>query len=256
MSDLNQLLELTKSVARQAGEKLLKNNKANYKEYIHCSDLPKEIKAVADTELEKEILKKLTPTGIPILSEEAGFVEGQADSKYMFIIDPLDGTFNFVKNLGPCAVSIALWQDQKPIFGVIYNLIDKKLFWGGDAMGAYCDNQPISVSSTSSQVGASICTGFPVRYDVESDNSMQNFWNLVKPYAKVRMIGSAAVSLLNVAEGSADVYSEQSIMLWDVAAGIAIVQGAGGEVHFIPRSTEYALDVFASNKLLIERHEI
>jgi len=206
--------------------------------------------------LEKEILEKLIPTGVPILSEESGFIEGQRSSGYMFIIDPLDGTYNFVKNLGPCAISIALWQDQKPVFGVIYNLSDSKLYWGGDAMGSYCDNQPISTSITSSQAEASICTGFPVRYDVENDNSMRNFWSLVKPYAKVRMIGSAAVSLLNVAVGSADVYSEQSIMLWDVAAGIAIIQGAGGAVHFIPGSTEYALDVFASNKFLIEFHEI
>lgn len=256
MSDLNELLELSKSIASQVGQKLLENNNASHKEYIHCPDLPKEIKAGADAELEREILKRLTPTGISILSEESGFIEGKQDSRYMFIIDPLDGTFNFVKNLGPCAISIALWDDQKPIFGVIYNLIDNKLFWGGLGMGSYCDDQAISVSITSNQTDASICTGFPVRYAVEDERSMRNFWSLIKPYAKVRMLGSAAVSLLNVAVGSADVYSEQSIMLWDVAAGIAIVQGAGGKVHFTPCVTEYALDVFASNKFLIESHKV
>ena len=231
MHDLNKLLELSKSIASQAGQKLFENNSPSHKEYVHCSELPKEIKAGADTVLEKYILQKLASTGLPVLSEESGFIQGQKESRYMFIIDPLDGTFNFVKDLGPCAVSIALWHDKKPIFGVIYNIVEKKLYWGGNALGAYCDDKSISVSSTSNTEQASICTGFPVRFDVENDNGMQNFWRLIKPYAKVRMLGSAAVSLLNVAKGSADVYSEQNIMLWDVAAGIAIVEGEIGRAH-------------------------
>lgn len=254
MDDLNELLELSKSVASQAGLKLREKFKPTYKKYVHSSVLTREIKAVADTELEKDILLSLTPTGLPILSEESGYIQYQQESRYMFIVDPLDGTFNFVKGLGSCAVSIALWKDQKPIFGVIYNIMERQLFWGGNGMGAYCDDQPISVSNTSNQAAASICTGFPVRLNVENDEVMQKFWRLVKPYAKVRMLGSAAVSLLNVARGSADMYSEQNIMLWDVAAGLAIVEGAGGRVHFLPGTTEYALDVYASNKFLIEHH--
>lgn len=252
MPELNELLALAKSVASQAGQKLLDNYKSSYKEYVQCPELPREIKAGADAVLEKDILQLLAPAGLPILSEESGYLQGQQDSGYIFIVDPLDGTFNFVKDLGPCAVSIALWNDKKPIFGVIYNLEDKKLFWGGHGMGAYCDDQPISVSNTSSLAEASICTGFPVRFDVGNDIVMQNFWDLIKPFAKVRMIGSAAVSLLNVAKGSSDVYSEHSIMLWDVAAGLAIVEGAGGEIQCLPATIEYSLDVYASNKYLIK----
>ena len=252
MHDLNELLELSKLIASQAGQKLLDSYTPSHKEYIHCSELPKEIKAGADAFMEKYILQELTATGLPVLSEESGYIQGQHESQYMFIIDPLDGTFNFVKDLGPCAVSIALWHDNKPIFGVIYNLVEKKLYWGGEGLGAYCDDESISASNTSKTEQASICTGFPVRFDVGNDSVMQKFWRLIKPYAKVRMLGSAAVSLLNVAKGSADVYSEQNIMLWDVAAGIAIVEGAGGVINSLPSTIKYSLDVFASNKFLVE----
>jgi myo-inositol-1(or 4)-monophosphatase len=250
MPELNKLLELSKSAATQAGVRLLDSFSQDHKKYAHCLDLPKEIKAVADTVLEKDILQALAPAGFPVLSEESGYIPARQKSGYWFIVDPLDGTFNFVKGLGPSAVSIALWKDQKPVFGVIYNLLERQLVWGGDSMGAYCDGQPISVSDTSNKAQASICTGFPVRLDLATDGIMQGFWHLVMPYAKVRMLGSAAISLVNVAKGAADAYAEQNIMLWDVAAGLAIVKGAGGSIHFAPGTIEYSLDVYASNGVL------
>ncbi len=222
------LLELSKTIATQAGLRLLDSFSQHHKSYVYYRDNPKEIKALADAVLEKDILRALAPTGLPILSEESGYIPGRQESQYWFIVDPLDGTFNFVKGLGPSAVSIALWEDQKPIFGVIYSILERQLYWGGAGMGAYCDSQPISVSDTAIKAQASICTGFPVRLDVENEITMQYFWRMVSPYAKVRMLGSAAVSLVNVARGAADVYSERNIMLWDVAAGLAIVEGAGG----------------------------
>jgi len=252
MPELEELLELSKSIAAQAGQSLLSGLNQHHKNYFHSVDYPKEIKALADTVLEKDILQALTPQGLPILSEEAGFLLGQQESKYRFIVDPLDGTFNFVKGLGPCAISIALWQDQKPIFGVIYSLMEQQLFWGGVDIGAYCNGQEIRVSDTSKKAEASICTGFPVRFESENDIVMQSFYKKVRQYAKVRMLGSAAVSLVNIAKGAADVYSEQNIMVWDVAAGLAIVEGAGGSVQFKPGTIEHSLDVYASNRHLSE----
>lgn len=249
MPKLNELLELAKFIASRAGKRLDSFHK-NQKNYIQCWDLPKEIKAVADTVLERDILEALVPVGLPILSEEAGYIAGRNESTYWFIVDPLDGTFNFVKGLGPCAVSIALWSDRRPIFGVIYCLMDHRLFWGGAGMGAYADGEPIRVSDTSNLAQASICTGFPVRLEIANGVVMQNFWRMVTPYAKVRMLGSAAVSLVSVARGSADVYSEQNIMLWDVAGGLSIVEGAGGCVHCVPGTIEHSVDVYASNRLL------
>jgi myo-inositol-1(or 4)-monophosphatase len=171
-----------------------------------------------------------------------------------FIVDPLDGTFNFVKNLGPSAVCIALWHLDTPIFGVVYSLSERELIWGGPDLGAHVGDRSISVSSTQRAAQASLCTGFPVRFDLD-DDSMRRFKALVTPYAKVRMLGSAAVSLLQVARGRADAYSEQNIMLWDVAAGLAIVQGAGGKCSFKHTGIEWCYDVFASNPHLAPPQE-
>ena len=250
MLEVNELLELSKSIALHAGLRLLDATGSDCKSYIHCQDNPREVKALADTVLEKDILGALIPIGLPILSEESGFISGQSGTEYVFIVDPLDGTFNFVKGLGPSAVSIALWKNQRPVFGVIYSLSERELAWGGAGLNSYCDGLQLSVSDTSSKAKASICTGFPARLDVQDEMVMQNFLSIVRPFAKVRMLGSAAASLLNVARGSADAYSEQDIMLWDVAAGLAIVEGAGGSAHFASASTEYALNVYASNGIL------
>jgi myo-inositol-1(or 4)-monophosphatase len=254
MPEISELLELSKAIATQAGLRLLDSFSQDHKRYVHSLEHPKEIKAVADAVLDQDILQALVPTGFPVLSEESGYIAGKHESDYWFIVDPLDGTFNFVKGLGPSAVSIAFWKNQKPIFGVIYSLLDRQLAWGGAGIDTYAHGQRISVSDTSNKAEASICTGFPVRLDVENDIAMQNFWHMVKPYAKVRMLGSAAISLLNVARGSADVYSEQNIMLWDVAAGLAIVEGAGGGVHFFPGTIEHSLDVYASNQPLFKKN--
>jgi myo-inositol-1(or 4)-monophosphatase len=255
MTAVDEFLELSKSVANQAGLRLLGFTQER-KSYAYSGDHPRELKALADTILERDILEALAPTGLAILSEESGYIPSQQKSEYWFIVDPLDGTFNFIKGLGPSAVSIALWQDRRPIFGVIYSVSERELVWGGSGMGAYAGGRQISVAATSNQAQASLCTGFPVRFDVESDGARQNFWRLVRSYAKVRMLGSAAVSLLHVARGSADVYSERDIMLWDVAAGLAIVEGAGGRGLMTETNRPWCYEVFAANAHLCPISEI
>jgi myo-inositol-1(or 4)-monophosphatase len=252
MSDLNAILELCKVAAIQAGKQLQALARPADKSFVYRDDLPKEVKAAADVALEKEILRTLLPTGIPILSEESGFVDGQPGVKQLLVVDPLDGTFNFVKGLGPSAVSIALWEHNRPIFGVIYNLVNCQLAWGGARWGSYSNGRRISVSQTTDRSKASVCTGFPVRFDATNALAMANFGRLVGPFSKVRMLGSAAISLLHVADGSADVYSENNIMLWDVAAGLAIVEGAGGVITYAPGSVSEALNVYACNGKILE----
>jgi myo-inositol-1(or 4)-monophosphatase len=248
--DLTELLELAKSIATRAGMRLLDQPPRDVHRYVHCLDPPREIKSIADTVLEADILRGLAAARLPILSEESGHAASPRKSEYRFIVDPLDGTFNFVKGLGPSAVSIALWNGQRPVFGVIFNLLERQLAWGGPDMGAYAGDRRISVSCTSSEGQASICTGLPVRFDTASDLAMRGFCDTIRHYAKVRMLGSAAVSLLQVARGSADVYAEQNIMLWDVAAGLAIVQGAGGRSSLTETGREWCYGVIASNASL------
>jgi myo-inositol-1(or 4)-monophosphatase len=246
MPEVDDLLELAKSVARQAGVRLLGFTREQ-KSYVHSIDYSREIKALADTILDEDILRALAPVGLAVLSEESGYLAAQQKSDYWFIVDPLDGTFNFVKGLGPSAVSIALWESQRPIFGVIYSITERQLIWGGPRMGTYAEGRQLSVSDTSNRAQASICTGFPVRFDVASSEATQGFWRMVSPYAKVRMLGSAAASLLHVARGSADVYWEQNIMLWDVAAGLAIVEGAGGRSVMKNAGMKWCHTVAAAN---------
>jgi myo-inositol-1(or 4)-monophosphatase len=245
------MLDLAKYSVTQAARRLLDHGVPEDSNYSHCIDNQREIKAGADKIMEEEILRILAGAGLPILSEESGYAASPQQTKYWFIVDPLDGTFNFVKGLGPCAISVALWENQTPIFGVIYSFPERQLVWGGNGLGAFEGSRRISVSSTSNQSEASICTGFPVRFDVESEGAMQHFGRMVAPYAKVRMLGSAAASLLHVARGSADVYSESRIMLWDVAAGIAIVEGAGGKCVMERNGDAWCYDVFASNPALV-----
>jgi myo-inositol-1(or 4)-monophosphatase len=246
------LLQLAKSAALKAGTRLLDSSPAVDRSYVHSPQLSREVKAAADTVLEQDLLQSLAGAQLTVLSEESGYLPSPQRSKLWFIVDPLDGTFNFIKGLGPCAVSIALWDEQRPIFGVLYDLVERQLAWGGPGLGAFIDDRPISVSGAATPQQASICTGFPARFDVENERAMRDFCRLVSPYAKVRMIGSAAMALLHVARGSADVYLEQSVMLWDVAAGIAIVQGAGGETVFNKcEDAEWRYDVVASNATLM-----
>jgi myo-inositol-1(or 4)-monophosphatase len=89
---------------------------------------------------------------------------------------------------------------------------------------------------------------------MDSDSHMRDFWRMVKPYAKVRMLGSAAASLVRVAQGAADLYTESSIMLWDVAAGMAIVEGAGGRCAMDRSGAPWCYDVIAANPALLARH--
>jgi myo-inositol-1(or 4)-monophosphatase len=251
VAEVAALLELAKSAAVRAGTRLLDSVAPIDRSYVHSLELPREVKAVADSALERDILKTLAAAELAVLSEESGYIPSTHSSNRWFIVDPLDGTFNFIKGLGPSAVSIALWEAQRPIFGVIYNLMERQLAWGGAGMGAFIEGRSMLVSNTSTLASASICTGFPVRFDVENDRAMRDFCRIVSPYAKVRMIGSAAMALMHVARGSADVYLEKNIMLWDVAAGIAIVQGAGGETVAAKTDWDWCYDVIASNPALL-----
>tara|TARA_B110000008_G_scaffold72640_1_gene73755 strand:- start:9119 stop:9874 length:756 start_codon:yes stop_codon:yes gene_type:complete len=247
MHNESDLLELAKSVAFDAGTNISREAKQEQIEFFFSKENKKEIKASADKMLEQYILSKLTPTGLSILTEESGYLQNNSNSEYYFILDPLDGTYNFVKDLGPSAISIALWKDKRPIFGVIFDLQKKNLFWGGKNFGSFCNEKKITVSEVNLKEQASICSGFPVRFNFESTSAMKDFFELVKPFAKVRMFGSAAISLVHVSKGSSEIYCEKNIMLWDVAAGLAIIEGSGGAYKIEETSKKWSYNVLATN---------
>jgi myo-inositol-1(or 4)-monophosphatase len=247
MDEVGELLALSKHVAINAGRYLLSSDTGHQREYEFSRDIRREVKARADALLDNEILDRLRPTGLALLSEESGALPGSSASPLRFIIDPLDGTVNFVRGLGPSAISIALWRNQTPVFGVLCLLPTLELAWGGAGLGAFLNDQPIVVSSITDKEQAVFCTGIPSRLDLCSPAAGRGIIEMIRPYGKVRMLGAASLSLLQVAKGAADAYAEQEIMIWDVAAGMALVEGAGGKVKAMPGSHEHALNVFASN---------
>jgi myo-inositol-1(or 4)-monophosphatase len=243
------LLELSKKTANTALEKLIQLGKEGGKCYSFDSVIPREVKATADTVIEKIILEKLIPTGIDILSEECGLLIGKKSSSLRFIIDPIDGTVNFVRGIADCSVSIALFDNEKPIFGVIASYPDGTISWGGIDIGAYYEGYKIKVSTIDNPKKGVLCTGFPSHYKYDEE-SISSLINLISKFGKTRMLGSASQSLLQVAKGAVEYYSEHEIMLWDVAAGIAILEGAGGKFTMTKGQHEYSLNVSAYNRVI------
>lgn len=214
-------LELAIKAAKTAGDFLAQRKD------IHVDVLEgKDIKLSSDKISEKIIMDVLEESGISILSEEAGF-KGK-ENKVCWVIDPLDGTINYFKGMDEMAcVSIALWKDDKPVLGVVYRFMKNEIFYGEVGQGAFLNGTRIKSSDVIKTEQAIMATGFPVKraYDTES---LIQFVKQVQNFKKVRMLGAAAIMGTFVACGRFDAYFEDEIMLWDVAAAVAIVNAAGG----------------------------
>ena len=143
-----------------------------------------------------------------------------------------------------CCISIALWSSE-PILGVVYDFNRDELFTGVTGVGAWCNDLPISPSGISSPKNAILTTGFPVNRNFSS-NSLDIFLQNIINFKKIRLFGSAALSLAYVACGRVDAYLEEDIMLWDVAAGIALIKASNGFIR-IENSTrkEWARNIWA-----------
>lgn len=242
--EISKELELAMKAAKTAGEFLRK------REQIKIDALEgKDIKLSSDKMSEKIIMDILEPSGIPILSEEYGF-KGEEGTQ-CWIVDPLDGTINYFKGLDELAcVSIALWKNDKPVLGAVYRFMTDELFYGEEGYGAYCNGEKITPSAIEETGQAVMATGFPVKraYDTES---LTSFVKQVQCFKKVRMLGAAAIMGTFVACGRVDAYFEDEIMIWDVAAAVALVNAAGGAVHLeLLEDSKTICKCFANKKLM------
>ena len=223
-------LELAHTAAQRAGELLLNLSKEPLEV---LSTAGRDLKLGADRQSEKLILQILREgSSYPILSEETGAHGAFDDRAPFWIVDPLDGTLNFGRGLPLSCISIALWQEAQPILGVVYDFNHGESFSGLVGEGAWLNQDPIAVSQVSRPQDAILATGFPVNRDFASE-SLKKFLAQVQAFKKIRLLGSAALSLAYLACGRVDAYSEEDIMFWDVAAGIALVQAAGGWVSSV-----------------------
>ncbi len=206
----------------------------------------RETKFAIDLEINELLSAELAESGIPILSEESENSARSTICGLQWVVDPLDGSVNFARGAGPHAISIALWRNGAPAFGVIQRIDTDDLYVGGATIASTCNGEKISVSSNSEASYCIVASGIPARLNLSDEGNAKEFLADVTPFAKVRMIGSAAVALCMVAQGTFDCYVEREIMLWDVAAGLAIVAGAGG-VFSISGSASGPLVVRAGN---------
>jgi myo-inositol-1(or 4)-monophosphatase len=244
------LLKLSKNAVADALNRLIELESDHVKGYKFSKEVPREIKAEADIIIEKILIDRLSISGLAILSEESGLIKSRDDSNLKFIIDPIDGTVNFVRGICNCSISVALFDGVSPVFGVLASYPSGVIAWGGKDIGAFEDDTPISVSSIKDTNQGVLCTGFPSRFEFNSKTMLEQT-KLMQSFNKVRMLGSASQSLLKVAQGSVEAYAESNIMLWDVAAGIAIVEGAGGRFMINQElSYDYPIRVFAHNNLI------
>ena len=237
-----EVLSLAKDAARAAVEVLRQHFLVDAG--IERSE-SKDIKTRADLAAQEVIFSKLQSSCIPILSEEDenrhSLISGPT-----WIVDPLDGTLNFTRGFPMACVSIALWDGESPILGVIADIYHGNIFSGFVGEAAFLDGKKISVSDLTDVSQAVICTGFPSGRNYGQE-SLLEFVEKVRQYKKVRMLGSAALMLAQVAAGRADVYEEEDIYLWDVAAGLALVKAAGGEFTMSPGSGQFKYNVRAWN---------
>lgn len=171
-------------------------------------------------------LRELLP-GAGFVTEE-GTVE-QSDAGLKWIVDPLDGTSNFIRDIAPFCVSIALWDGDEPLSGVVYEVCRDECYWAWRGGGAWLDGAPVRVSEKGMD-GLFAVLDFPYEVDRYKPVLRGMVDRLYGSAASIRFYGSTAASLCYVAAGRFDVWAEAFIKPWDYAAGIVIVREAGGVV--------------------------
>lgn len=205
-----------------------------------------------DKEAERLIVEKLQK-----LFPDAGFIteEGTNSNQgdlYTWVIDPLDGTTNFIHGIPVFAVSIALMEKNEVVMGVVYEINRDECFYAMKGGGAFCNDTPIKVSQAVDLSGSLISTGFPY-YNFELiDKYLNSMKSLMKKTHGVRRLGSAAVDLCYVAAGRTEGFFEYNLNSYDVAAGALIVQEASGKVSDFLGGNDFIFgrNIVASNLLI------
>ncbi|MFC0408199.1 inositol monophosphatase family protein [Roseomonas elaeocarpi] len=192
------------------------------------SAIGRDIKLQQDKASEAMIIAALREGApFPVFSEEAGWIGGQPGAgEPWWALDPLDGSWNFFRGVPLCCVSVALCRDDRAVLGAIYDFNRDELFSGGPGLGFRVNGV---ATQPPERPRAVLATGLPAHAD-HSPDGLARVFGRVASWTKVRMIGSAALSLAWVAAGRFDGYEEEGINWYDVAAGCALVEAAGGEI--------------------------
>ncbi|NPA67442.1 MAG: inositol monophosphatase [Chlorobi bacterium] len=240
-------------VAKETGKFILNEKNKINPEIIETKGLNSFVTYV-DKNAEKlitEKLKKILP--------EAGFIteegtETKQAEKYNWIVDPLDGTTNFIHGLEPFAVSIALSENNKIICGTVYEAGKDECFYAWRNSKAYLNGKEIKVTETNKLADSLVATGFPYYDFSENKPVLESLDFLMKNSHGIRRLGSAATDLVYVACGRIEAFYEYGLSPWDVAAGAFIVQQAGGKVSDFEGGDNYIFgrEIIAANNNIFE----
>jgi len=236
----NPVVNVMVKAARAAGNVLIRNmsriDSLNVVEKAR-QDYASEVDSQAEREIIRE-LKRAFPA-YAILGEETG---ASGKSRYTFVIDPLDGTSNYLRGLPHFCVSIALVENGEPTDGVIFDPLRNELFCASRGKGAVLNDRRIRINSARELPGSMLITGFPPRERKRIGPQFKAIEMLLEHAEDVRRTGSAALDLAWVAAGRADGYVEAGVKPWDIAAGMLMVREAGGRACDFKGRSDKILD--------------
>jgi myo-inositol-1(or 4)-monophosphatase len=188
-----------------------------------------------------------------ILGEEGTNIRN--DSEYLWVIDPLDGTTNFAHRLPIFSVSIGVLKNNALYAGVVYDVMNDIVYSAVKGEGSYANGEKLHVNSNEIVGHSVLVTGFPYNISENPDRALEKFSEMVKKTRAVRRLGSAAIDLCFVAKGVFDAFWEVYLHPWDMAAGMLILEEAGGKItDFSGKPTNiYTHQLLASNNVIHEK---
>lgn len=227
--DYELLCDKVLSITRLTGNFIRKESMAFDAKSIEHKGL-NDLVSYVDKEAEEQLVANLSE-----LIPEAGFITeektiNRTGEVYNWIIDPLDGTTNFIHGLPTYSISIALYEGSEPVLGVVYEINRAELFYSYKGGPVFLNNNIISVSKRNTLADSLLATGFPYYQFEQQEQYMRLLAELMQRCHGLRRIGSAAVDLAYVACGRFEGFFEYNLNSWDVAAGAFLVQQAGGKI--------------------------
>ena len=211
---------------------------------------PGDFVSSADKRTEKTLIEELQKAhpDYGIITEETGIIN-KSNIKNRWIIDPIDGTMNFLNGIPQFAISIAYEKDNEIICGVIFNPITNEMFCAEKGNGAFLNNTRIRVSNKKKLKDALLVTGGPKGASKIKNKIYSEYINISNNVSNIRKFGSAALDMAYVACGRFDGYWQRELNYWDIAAGVIILREAGGFIDFFEDDLSYPLkkNVLASN---------
>ena len=211
---------------------------------------PADFVSSADKKVEETLISELQRSrpDYSILSEEIG--EIKKNSSYRWIIDPIDGTLNFLHGIPHFAISVALEKENEIICGVIFDPIKDEIFLAEKDQGSYLNNHRLRVSKRKKLEDCLILTGGPSYKDLNKNISFDNYIKISKlANSPIRKMGSASLDMAYIAAGRADGFFQKGLSYWDIAAGIILVKEAGGIISDFDGNSNFIEDknIIASN---------